>query len=309
MRYALAIGFSIWFLVAAVYVFLMFVDHTPERMRTWTTNRPIGYWTTWKEPPLYGLFGFPHQAGWRDVMPLVQESDLPYASNEEEEITNWYMKQTSRTHCSDFDSFILAENVQDKIPYDANHLTDFSASYKVEVNGRSTLTIYTSGKNTVMSISADQGKPFWVTPREAVPPVYAGVLPVGVVLGNDQVRLLGYDINLEEAYPGGSVVVVLYWQAIKPFEQNYQAFVHLYDEALMAQHDGPPECNIMPTTRWEPGQIIVDPHVVALPSETIPGELQIMAGLYNLTTQERLLSTSGEDLIQLQSLQIREALE
>ncbi|MCA9923325.1 MAG: hypothetical protein KC421_13180, partial [Anaerolineales bacterium] len=72
--------------------------------------------TTWDAPPQFGLFGFPYQAGWRAVgdLPLA----LPYASNEEEEITNVYMAQANRTHCPDFNTFILTQHVQDEVPYD-----------------------------------------------------------------------------------------------------------------------------------------------------------------------------------------------
>ena len=123
---ASVVGILLLVLLSVYYVFLMFLDHAPERQRTWAENRPFGFPTTWDEPPRYGLFGFPHQAGWRVLAELLPVSAYPYASNEEEEITNWYMSQAPRTHCSNFQTFILAEDVQDQIPYeDSWHESSF----------------------------------------------------------------------------------------------------------------------------------------------------------------------------------------
>ena len=303
VSYVAAACFAIWFVVSAVYVYLMFIDYSPERMRTWAENKPAGYWTTWEEPPLYGLFGFPHQAGWRAAGNLVAETGLPYASNEEEEITNWYMKQAPRTHCANFESFMLVEDVQDVMPYDETRLADFSVAHEVDVNGRSSLKIYSQEETSVVQTHLVSNELLWLSPAEAAPPIYSGEHFVEVTLGDDQVRLRGYDLDLGNAHPGGEVIVTLYWQALKPFDQNYQAFVHFYDDGLVGQHDGPPECNVMPTTRWEPGQIVADPHIVALPMEIFPGKVQVMAGMYNLITQERLyVPDTNDNIIRLTNI-------
>jgi hypothetical protein len=84
----------------------MFVDVHPERQRTWDQDRLLLYPVTWDSPPLYGLFGFPYQAGWRAAGQLPAATTLPYASNEEEEITNYYMAQAERTHCANFHTFL-----------------------------------------------------------------------------------------------------------------------------------------------------------------------------------------------------------
>ena len=87
---------------------------------------------------------------------------------------------------------------------------------------------------------------------------------------------------------GGRVTVTLHWQALGPIERNYQVFVHLYDGELWAQHDGAPACAIWPTTRWEPGQIVADPHIVKLPAEMPDGPMPVLVGLYDLLTEDRL---------------------
>ncbi|MCZ7668406.1 MAG: LPXTG cell wall anchor domain-containing protein [Chloroflexi bacterium] len=116
LKWAAAALFALFWLVSAAYVYLMFIDTTPERQRTWAENRPAFYPTTWAEPPLYGVFGFPHQAGWRIVRPLLKEDAFPYASNEEREVTNWYMVHAPRTHCPNFGDVYVGGGYQRRNP-------------------------------------------------------------------------------------------------------------------------------------------------------------------------------------------------
>ncbi len=307
LKWAAAALFALFWLVSAAYVYLMFIDTTPERQRTWAENRPAFYPTTWAEPPLYGVFGFPHQAGWRIVRPLLKEDAFPYASNEEREVTNWYMVHAPRTHCPNFETFMLAADTKDEIPYDPAWLESLNVQAEVVVNGRSSLQIYSHLPVDAGQTYEAAGSQHWLTPAQAAPPSFSGVHPVNIVLGDQVVALLGYDLDDSRAYPGGQLVVTLYWRPLVPFDENYQTFVHLYDGELRAQHDGAPECAINPTTRWEPGQIIIDPHIVPLPLETPVGELALLAGMYNLLTEIRLAPVdSSTDTIHLDDITIRQ---
>lgn len=299
VRHILWAGFALFWLVSANYVYLLFVDNTPERQRNWAVERPSNYPTTWDEPPLYGLFGFPHQAGWRAVRPLLNAGAYPYASNEEREVTTWYMAQAPRTHCPDFETFILAENAQDEIPYDSGWLDGMILQYEVMVNGRTTLWVYGRGTASPQTIEANQTTQ-WLTPDEIAPPPVSPANVLDVILGDNQVRLLGYDLETTNARPGGQITVTLYWQSLAPFDQNYQAFVHLFADQVRAQHDGAPECGINPTTRWEPGQIIRDPHTIILPEDMLNTKMSLLVGMYNLITEERLsVPETADDVINL----------
>ena len=278
--------------VSAFYVYLLFIDATPERQRTWSQNRPGGFPTTWEAPPRYGLFGFPYQAGWRLVPNLVDV--WPYASNEEREVTDWYMAHAPRTHCANFETFIWAENVQDPVPFDAALLDDLYLHHLITVNGRPTIRIYQRGAIAAVTRHEASGADLWRVVEEMVPPERTGRHPLDVTL-EEKVRLLGYDLDTAQAHPGGQVVVTLYWQALTPFTHNYQTFAHLYNgETLLAQHDSAPECAVNPTTLWEPGEIIADPHVIPLPAGASPGETLLFVGMYDLITGERL-SVPGAD--------------
>ncbi len=107
------------------------------------------------------------------------------------------------------------------------------------------------------------------TPRASVVPA-AGVL-------DQRVQLIGYSAERER----DAIYVTLYWLALRDIERDYFAFVHLLDTngAVSAQHDGPPDQGLTPTTRWLPGEIIVDRHAVAL-EDAAPGKYRLAAGMY-----------------------------
>jgi hypothetical protein len=306
ISYSGASIFGIWLLVVAIYPYLMFVSTEPERQRTWQENKPWPnlYPVTWDEPPQYGLFGFPHQAGWRAVSDILSPDDYPYASNEEEEITNWYMAQSERTHCEDFGSFLLAANAQDEVPYNSDVVSEMTRQIEVVVKGINRLVVFGGGESDLRRVEAKLSRK-WLTPDQIAPTPGRSEFKVDVVLG-DIVRLIGYDLDTSEAVPGGQLVVTLHWEALAPMELNNQVFVHLYDGEMRAQDDGAPECDIMPTSRWEPGQYIADTHILDLPDELPEGNYPLWVGMYDLLTGVNLSVEGSDDgRILLQDVQIR----
>ena len=282
--------FIIWFTISTTYVYLMFVDPTPERQRTWAENRPKFFPVTWKEPPQFGLFGFPYQAGWRAAHEFI---DPPYASNEEEEITNWYTGQAERTHCPNIETFILATNVQDEIAYHPEILDDLHLNAIITVNERQKLEVFKREPATFIPAIEVSDWQRWLTPRQVAPPSYHGVYSVDATLGQ-KVRLLGYDISNESPERGEVIYVTLYWEALTAFDQNYQSFVHLLGDELIAQHDGAPECGVNPTTRWELGQIIPDTHLIQIPLDApVDAPLEMKVGMYSLIDQEPLINPAN----------------
>jgi hypothetical protein len=294
LKWAARLLFAGWVLVATLYVGLLFVDVTPERQRTWVENRPLPtlYPTPWEEPPLYGLFGFPHQAGWRSVGGLVPVEGLPYASNEEEEITNFYMGQAARTHCLDFETFLLVSNAQDEIPYEPEWLEGLFLQQAVVVEGQVAMQVFGRENRGEAAVITPDNQAKWLTPEQVRPPLFRGQIPVEVNLA-DQVVLAGYEISSTAVSPGERLTVRLYWEVLAPFDANKQIFTHLTDGRVQAQHDSAAECAVNPTTRWEPGQIIVDPHIIEMPADTPPGPLQLVVGMYDLLDSGRLQRVDG----------------
>jgi len=108
----------------------------------------------------------------------------------------------------------------------------------------------------------------------------------------DKVQLAGYHVG-STLKPGDTIPVTLYWFACAPLVKNYKVFVHLADEEGMvrAQHDGDPVYGFTPTTRWMPGELIVDRHDLVLPADLSPGRYMLLAGLYDFETRQNLVPT------------------
>ena len=110
-----------------------------------------------------------------------------------------------------------------------------------------------------------------------------------------QARLLGYD-SPEAAEVGQPHTVTLYWEALEPDGNDYTVFVHLLDGSgqLAAQADSPPQENGYPTSIWDSGEQILDPHTLALPDDLAPGRYRLVVGLYSPITGQRLPALRGD---------------
>jgi hypothetical protein len=138
-----------------------------------------------------------------------------------------------------------------------------------------------------------------------IAPIKVGGPPPEVIVANpapqlvqvanlaDQVTLLGYDMSLEP----GTLRLTLYWRAEARLMADYTTFVHVRDatgqvtgqgEAIVAQMDRPPADGAYPTSLWDPGEVIRDTILVPVPPHIPAGEYEIIVGLYNLATGQRL---------------------
>jgi hypothetical protein len=118
---------------------------------------------------------------------------------------------------------------------------------------------------------------------------------LGANLG-DQVALLGHDGLPASVEPGQEVQMVLYWQAVAPLDEDYTVFVHLIDQngVAVSQHDGQPMQGFYPTSRWDVGDNVRDEFDVTVDESVPPGQYRWVAGMYLLSTGERLpLSDAG----------------
>nr|NIV36863.1 hypothetical protein [Anaerolineae bacterium] len=78
---------------------------------------------------------------------------------------------------------------------------------------------------------------------------------VGASFG-DQVRLLSYRAP-HRVSPGAEFDVRLYWEPLRPPEENYTVFIHLLDAdgQLAANHN-----EMRLTSLWPPGEVVPDVH-------------------------------------------------
>lgn len=103
-------------------------------------------------------------------------------------------------------------------------------------------------------------------------------------------HLVGYDLDLSQAYPGGQVLLTLFWQAGGPMVRPFKVFTHLIDadNTTWAQHDAPPGEGCCPANTWIEGEVIVDQHPIRLGADLTPGIYQLVVGMYDEETASRL---------------------
>ncbi|MCA9933845.1 MAG: DUF2079 domain-containing protein [Anaerolineales bacterium] len=117
---------------------------------------------------------------------------------------------------------------------------------------------------------------------------------------NDHIRLLGYQLNETDHYPGQALCTTLYWQTDVPILQDYTIFLHLVapDGFVQAQQDGQPAQGFRPMTAWKTGETLADQHCLRLPLGLAAGEYTLKTGLYDSATGNRLLAASTTNPIQ-----------
>jgi hypothetical protein len=107
----------------------------------------------------------------------------------------------------------------------------------------------------------------------------------------EEIILLGYDLLRDDFQPDGGVSIALHWSAVSQPCDNYTVFVQLVDWSgpeVIAQSDTYPVHSKRPTSGWHPGEHILDTHDLKLPHNLPDGKYEVIAGMYNLETRERL---------------------
>jgi len=142
----------------------------------------------------------------------------------------------------------------------------------------------------------------WFGPTQVVlygiapEPEPSSMHPVGADLG-ESVTLVGSSLQEGQAAAGEMFHLTLLWQARAGIDGDYKVFVHLVDGEgqLIAQRDSEPVGGSMPTTTWAVGEAITDRVGLLLPSDAPPGEYQLLVGMYDPATLERLSLLDGGD--------------
>jgi Dolichyl-phosphate-mannose-protein mannosyltransferase len=107
----------------------------------------------------------------------------------------------------------------------------------------------------------------------------------------DAIRVLGYDL----ARTGNDVAVDIYWRAASTPQDDYTVFIHLIgpphpdtQSPVWSQDDAQPGHGTYPTSRWRPGQTVVDRYELRMPADAPTATFQVEFGMYLLATGARL---------------------
>ncbi len=113
--------------------------------------------------------------------------------------------------------------------------------------------------------------------------------PVDFVYDN-ALRLIGYTVGATAVQPGERLPVTLYWQAIRPIDRNYSAFVHLLgrDNEVIGQVNTYPDGGNWPTSLLPPGQVLKDTyHVPVSPEAGAPAVIRLAVGIFDFEDPAR----------------------
>ncbi|GIK39155.1 MAG: hypothetical protein BroJett011_29880 [Chloroflexota bacterium] len=141
---------------------------------------------------------------------------------------------------------------------------------------------------------------------------------IKATLGN-AIELMGYTLQISApdlmtvtsnsshfalTLPLSALNVTLFWRPSSAVTTDYTIFLHLRNHAgaTVAQQDSLPLAGVYPTSRWQPGETVIDPLTLSLPADLPPGQYTLWAGMYQLDTLARLPvanDTSGENAILL----------
>jgi hypothetical protein len=119
--------------------------------------------------------------------------------------------------------------------------------------------------------------------------VPAAAVPTRYRFG-DGLWLTGY--TLVPLADGTGAWVTLHWEVEKPLGDDYVVFVHLRDTPTHAWSvgDGIPRDGAYPTHWWQPGEVILDPHLLPYPADATQPypPLNLYVGLYHPFAAKRL---------------------
>ena len=107
--------------------------------------------------------------------------------------------------------------------------------------------------------------------------------------------LTGFRLARSAVQRGGQLQLTLFWLARAPIANSYTVFVHLLapDGFDLLDGDGIPRTGSRPTNSWQPGEIIIDTHSIALPADMPVGVYRLEIGMYERESGTRLSGKIG----------------
>ncbi|MBI5031829.1 MAG: glycosyltransferase family 39 protein [Chloroflexi bacterium] len=118
----------------------------------------------------------------------------------------------------------------------------------------------------------------------------------------DQMALIGYTRQISS----DSLLVKLDWRALASMTEDYTVFVHLIDAQgnTLTQNDSQPQHSKYPTSFWDKGEIVIDPHPLTIPRDLSPGQYRIEIGVYRASDGTRLGLSDGSSSIIIETINL-----
>ncbi len=109
--------------------------------------------------------------------------------------------------------------------------------------------------------------------------------PISVNFDN-QMALVGYDLDRRAVRPGETVALTLYWRGLRRMDVNYTVSVQFVnsDWVKAAQQDTWPVGGTAPTSTWQPGVLIEDAYSLTI-ADVPPGVYDVRLTVYRFDEQ------------------------
>jgi hypothetical protein len=132
-------------------------------------------------------------------------------------------------------------------------------------------------------------------------------LSTSSLFGN-AISLLGGELAQQQVSAGDWLRFSLVWRAEQPLDTALTVFTQLLgpDGQVWGQRDNQPGGGWYSTALWLPGQPVVDDYAFQIHPEAPPGVYRLIAGLYHSNTLERLSLQTGEDFVEIGTVQLSE---
>jgi len=121
------------------------------------------------------------------------------------------------------------------------------------------------------------------------------------------IALTGFSVDPLVARPGDTLRLTLRWQALKTLSDDYTVFVHLMRTGaqIWARNDHVPGNGQSPTSTWTAGQAVADEFDLRVSPDAPEDSYELIVGLYESATIERLSLPTGLDFVVLGKIAVR----
>ena len=102
----------------------------------------------------------------------------------------------------------------------------------------------------------------------------------------DQFSLVGYALSGRVIYPGETLSVTLYWQALTTSPRDSSVSLRLVDsnESVRATNESYPNTQPRRTSHWLPGQVLQETRSLTVPVDATPGLYDVTLGILDSET-------------------------
>ncbi|MBI1881357.1 MAG: hypothetical protein HYR94_24525, partial [Chloroflexi bacterium] len=134
-------------------------------------------------------------------------------------------------------------------------------------------------------------KPLQVSTAQVYPQgqTFAPPHPAQFAANND-LTLLGYNLESDQAAPGANLWATLYWQALTDVTHDYVILLRLLNnrQQELAYWLGRPVRSGYPSTEWRASQIVQDPWLLTIPAAANPGSYQLEIAIFDAESETEI---------------------